>query len=67
MTEQEYQHALDNCLSARKAAYQQESDGLYFSAMLENTSLADWIAKIHEIKERYPKPGHGNIEEVGSV
>ena len=40
----------------RQLAYTQESDPLFFKAQRNEISLSDWIAKIEEIKARYPYP-----------
>lgn len=38
----------------RQAAYIAESDALFFKAQRNETSMSDWLAKIEEIKNRYP-------------
>lgn len=40
----------------RKAAYQNEADPLYFKAQRGEATIDEWIAKIAEIKTRYPDP-----------
>jgi hypothetical protein len=40
----------------RKAAYQDEADPLYFKAQREEATMDEWLAKIAEIKARYPEP-----------
>jgi hypothetical protein len=40
----------------RKAAYQNEADPLYFKAQREEATMDEWLAKIAEIKARYPEP-----------
>jgi len=40
----------------RESAYRNESDGLFFKAQRGEGSLADWEAKVAEIKLRYPYP-----------
>lgn len=39
----------------RHAAYVAESDPLFFKAQRGEGSMADWEAKVNEIKARYPK------------
>lgn len=39
----------------RSAAYQKESDPIFFKAQRGEATLADWQAKVAEIKARYPK------------
>ena len=43
---------------SRQAAYQVESDPLFFAAQRgdEGVSEADWLAKVAEIKQRFPLP-----------
>jgi hypothetical protein len=40
----------------RKAAYREESDPLFFKWQRGEATEADWLAKIAEIKARYPEP-----------
>lgn len=40
----------------RKAAYTTESDPLFFMAQRGEVTEQEWLAKITEIKERFPKP-----------
>jgi hypothetical protein len=40
----------------RKAAYQNEADPLYFKAQRGEATMDEWLAKIAEIKARYPEP-----------
>ena len=42
--------------AARRAAYQRESDPLFFMAQRGEATLEEWQAKIAEIKARYPSP-----------
>jgi DNA-binding transcriptional regulator YbjK len=43
--------------AARRARYQAETDGMYFSAMREDTpNLTDWIAAVDQIKADLPYP-----------
>lgn len=40
--------------SARSYAYQQESDPLFFKWQREESTQAEWLAKVAEIKLRFP-------------
>ncbi len=40
----------------RKSAYQDEADPLYFKAQRGEATMDEWLAKIAEIKTRYPEP-----------
>lgn len=48
--------ALLRVLDERQKAYQKESDPLYFGIARGENTQEDWLGKIAEIKERYPKP-----------
>jgi|2_EtaG_2_1085320.scaffolds.fasta_scaffold00329_19 phosphopantetheinyl transferase (holo-ACP synthase) len=39
----------------RRAAYQEEADGLYFKEQRGEVAAGTWAAKVAEIKARYPK------------
>ena len=39
----------------RSQAYRDESDPLYFKAQRGEATMADWLAKVAEIKNRYPQ------------
>lgn len=41
---------------ARKAAYAYEADPLFFMSQRGEATEAEWLAKIAEIKARYPYP-----------
>lgn len=41
--------------SQRQTAYQTESDPLFFKAQRGEATIAEWQAKVAEIKTRYPK------------
>lgn len=41
---------------ARRAAYQVEADPLFFMVQRGEAKLEDWLAKIAEIKARFPYP-----------
>ena len=45
----------EEALAARKAAYIEEADPLFFKAQRSEALLSDWHLKIKEIKERFPK------------
>jgi hypothetical protein len=47
----------DTVTMCRRAAYQQEADGLFFKAQRGEATLGEWQAKVAEIKARYPKAG----------
>ncbi|MCR9961300.1 hypothetical protein NB573_14740 [Vibrio alginolyticus] len=58
------QASVEDTLRWRKEAYEQEADPLYLGAQFdiatgrktEEEALQSWIAKVTEIKERYPLP-----------
>jgi len=39
----------------RTQAYRNESDPLFFKAQRNEATMEEWIAKVNEIKTRYPK------------
>lgn len=39
---------------ARSLAYQKESDPLFFKAQRGEATMEEWLAKVEEIKARYP-------------
>ena len=39
----------------RAAAYRDEADPLYFKAQRGEATMEEWLAKVEEIKARYPK------------
>lgn len=41
---------------ARRAAYQLEADPLFFMAQRGEATMAEWQAKVTEIKARFPYP-----------
>jgi hypothetical protein len=41
---------------ARRAAYQLEADPLFFMAQRGEATMAEWQAKVAEIKARFPYP-----------
>jgi hypothetical protein len=40
----------------RRARYQVETDGMFFAAQRENTSLTAWVAAVDQIKADLPYP-----------
>ena len=42
--------------AARAAAYRTEADPLYFKAQRGEATEAEWLAKVAEIKARFPYP-----------
>jgi hypothetical protein len=42
--------------AARVAAYRDESDPLFFKAQRGEGTMQEWLAKVEEIKARYPRP-----------
>jgi hypothetical protein len=42
-------------IAARKAAYMEEADPLFFKAQRGEVAIATWQAKVAEIKARFPK------------
>lgn len=42
--------------AARRVAYAQESDPIFFMAQRGEATMEEWTAKIAEIKARYPYP-----------
>ena len=42
--------------AARAAAYNSEADPLFFKAQRGEATEAEWLAKIAEIKARFPYP-----------
>lgn len=45
--------------AARRFAYTQEADPLFFMAQRGEATEAEWLAKVEEIKARYPYPVGG--------
>lgn len=41
---------------SRSAAYSSESDPLFFKAQRGEVTIAEWEAKVEEIRQRYPYP-----------
>jgi hypothetical protein len=47
----------------RQRAYEREADPLYFKAQRNEATLQEWLAKIDQIKNRYPYPEIYDAEE----
>lgn len=47
---------LEQQQAARAAAYNTESDPLYFKAQRGEATMDEWLALVAEIKMRYPYP-----------
>ena len=52
LSKEEYNLYIDNL---RQAAYRQEADPLGMQVMRGEVEKTEWLAKIAEIKQRYPK------------
>ena len=55
MTEQELQQLSQKKDKERRLAYQQEADPLFFKWQRGEGTQEAWLAKVEEIKARYPK------------
>lgn len=51
-----YAYKLNQVIEQRKAAYREESDGLFFDYQRGDATKEEWEAKVKEIKVKYPKP-----------
>ena len=51
----EVQWNIANATQLRQAAYQAEADPLFFKAQRGEATMAEWQAKVAEIKTRFPK------------
>jgi hypothetical protein len=51
----EVQWNIANAAQLRQAAYAAEADPLFFKAQRGEATMAEWQAKVAEIKTRYPK------------
>lgn len=51
-----YDINLSDCIAKRRAAYNSESDGLFFDYQRGKIEKTVWESKVEEIKKRYPKP-----------
>lgn len=48
--------SLEQQQAARAAAYKLEADPLFFKAQRGEATKAEWVAKVAEIKARFPYP-----------
>jgi hypothetical protein len=55
MTEQELEQLAQQKDEQRKQAYQNEADPLFFKWQRGESTQEAWLAKVEEIKSRYPK------------
>jgi hypothetical protein len=51
-----YEKELEDCYRKRERAYKNESDVLFFEYQQGKISKEEWLQKIEEIKQRFPKP-----------
>jgi hypothetical protein len=51
----EAQIRIEEARASRAQAYQQEADPLFFKAQRGEATMEDWLDKVQEIKNRYPK------------
>jgi hypothetical protein len=58
----EYDRAHAEVEAARRARYQAETDGMFFAAQREGTSLDDWTAAVDAIKADLPYPAAPETE-----
>ncbi len=47
---------IENLKAARATAYAEEADPLFFKAQRGEAELAEWEAKVQEIRDRFPYP-----------
>jgi hypothetical protein len=50
------QFQIEQAKSARAAAYAAEADALFFKAQRGEIEMAEWEAKVEEIRNRFPYP-----------
>jgi len=55
IAEESAQQMLEQTESNRKAAYITESDPLFFKVQRGEATKQEWLDKIEEIKQRFPK------------
>lgn len=48
--------ALEICRRKRLSAYREESDPIFFDYQRGEATQSEWLAKVAEIKARFPKP-----------
>lgn len=51
-----FQNAYNQQETLRQIAYQEEADPLFFKYQRESATKDEWLAKVEEIKTRYPYP-----------
>lgn len=51
-----YDRELAECNENRKRAYQNEADPIYFQVQRGDATNDEWLSKIEEIKNKFPKP-----------
>lgn len=51
-----FNYDMEECMKARQRAYQIEADPIFFDSQRGEKTKDEWLAKIAEIKQRYPKP-----------
>jgi hypothetical protein len=52
--EQEQNQITENNKAARAVAYKEESDPLFFKSQRGEATVEEWLAKVQEIRGRYP-------------
>jgi hypothetical protein len=52
--DEENRQRIENNKAARAAAYKEESDPLFFKAQRGEATTEEWLAKVEEIRNRYP-------------
>lgn len=57
----EHAQAVANVQQLRHSAYVAESDPLFFSWQRGENTEDVWLAKVQEIRNRYPQPADGEI------
>jgi len=55
MNEQELEQLKQQQDEQRRYAYEQEADPLFFKWQRGESTEQEWLSKVNEIKERYPK------------
>lgn len=54
----EIEFEIERLSDLRKRAYQEESDPLFFEYQRGDIEKSEWIAKVEEIKARFPFPAY---------
>jgi len=55
IAEEQEQQRIEQAEANRRAAYEQEADPLFFKAQRGEATEQEWLDKVAEIKQRYPK------------